>query len=108
AALGQNPARQAALGGGLTPEVAALTINKVCGSGLKAVALAAQAIITGDSEIVVAGGMESMSNAPYLLPNARDGYRLGNGTIVDSKIQDGLWDAYENFHIGNTGEIVAE
>src|SRR5213078_5399755 len=84
AGLGQNPARQAALRGGLPPEVSALTINKVCGSGLKAVALAAQAVIVGDSEIVIAGGMESMSNTPYLLPNARDGYRLGNGTIVDS------------------------
>jgi acetyl-CoA C-acetyltransferase len=108
AGLGQNPARQAALGGGLTPEVAALTINKVCGSGLKAVGLAAQAILTGDSEIVVAGGMESMSNAPYLLPGARDGYRLGNATVVDSMIHDGLWDAYEHCHMGNTGEIVAE
>jgi acetyl-CoA C-acetyltransferase len=108
AGLGQNPARQAALGGGLTPEVAALTINKVCGSGLKAVGLAAQGILTGDSEIVVAGGMESMSNAPYLLPNAREGYRLGNGTLVDSMIHDGLWDAYEHCHMGNTGEIVAE
>src|SRR5688572_13518073 len=108
AGLGQNPARQAALGGGLTPEVAALTINKVCGSGLKAVGLAAQGIQTGDSDIVVAGGMESMSNAPYLLPGARDGYRLGNGTIIDSMIHDGLWDAYEHCHMGNTGEIVAE
>src|SRR5215813_10115029 len=108
AGLGQNPARQAALGGGLLPEVAALTVNKVCGSGLKAVGLAAQGVQTGDSDIVVAGGMESMSNAPYLLPNAREGYRLGNGTLVDSMIQDGLWDAYENFHMGNTGEIVAE
>lgn len=108
AGLGQNPARQAALGGGLPPEVAALTINKVCGSGLKAVALAAQAIMTGDSEIVVAGGMESMSNAPYLLPGGRDGYRLGDGTIVDSMIHDGLTDAFEKFHMGNTGEIVAE
>jgi acetyl-CoA C-acetyltransferase len=108
AGLGQNPARQAALRGGLSPDVAALTINKVCGSGLKAVGLAAQGIQTGDSQIVVAGGMESMSNAPYLLPNARDGYRLGNGTLVDSMIHDGLWDAYENFHMGNTGEIVAE
>src|SRR5215468_4060607 len=97
AGLGQNPARQSALGGGLLPDVAAMTINKVCGSGLKAVGLAAQAIIAGDSEIVVAGGMESMSNAPYLLTNAREGYRLGNGTIVDSMIHDGLWDAYENF-----------
>ena len=86
AGLGQNPARQAALRGGLLPEVAAMTINKVCGSGLKAVGLAAQGIQTGDSEIVVAGGMESMTNAPYLLPNARDGYRLGNGAIVDSMI----------------------
>src|SRR5881397_4425267 len=108
AGLGQNPARQAALGGGLLPDVAALTINKVCGSGLKAAGLAAQGIQTGDSEIVVAGGMESMSNAPYLLPNAREGYRLGHGTIIDSMIQDGLWDAYENIHMGNTGEIVAE
>src|SRR5262245_63298479 len=108
AGLGQNPARQAALHGGLSEHVAALSINKVCGSGLKAVGLAAQGIIAGDSEIVVAGGMESMSNAPYLLPNAREGYRLGNGTIVDSMIHDGLWDAYENFHMGNTGEIVAE
>jgi len=108
AGLGQNPARQAALGGGLSPEVAALTINKVCGSGLKAVALAAQAIIAGDSDIVAAGGMESMSNTPYMLPKARDGYRLGDGTIVDSMIHDGLWDAFEKFHMGNTGEIVAE
>jgi acetyl-CoA C-acetyltransferase len=108
AGLGQNPARQAALGGGLTAEVAALTINKVCGSGLKAVGLAAQGILTGDSEIVVAGGMESMSNAPYLLPNAREGYRLGHGTLIDAMIHDGLWDAYEHCHMGNTGEIVAE
>ena len=107
AGLGQNPARQAALGAGLPVEVAAMTVNKVCGSGLKAVGLAAQAIQTGDSEIVVAGGMESMSNSPYLLMNAREGYRLGHGTIVDSMIHDGLWDAYENFHMGNTGEIVA-
>jgi len=106
--LGQNPARQAALRGGLLPDVAAMTINKVCGSGLKAVALAAQAVQVGDSDIVVAGGMESMSNAPYLLPNAREGYRLGNGTIVDSMIHDGLWDAFENYHMGNTGENVAE
>ena len=108
AGLGQNPARQAALRANLPPTVAAMTINKVCGSGLKAVGLAAQAILTGDSEIVVAGGMESMSNAPYLLPNAREGYRLGNGTLVDSMIHDGLWDAFENFHMGMTGEIVAE
>ena len=108
AGLGQNPARQAALRGGLLPDVAAMTINKVCGSGLKAVGLAAQGIQTGDSEIVIAGGMESMSNAPYLLPGAREGYRLGHSTIVDSMIHDGLWDAFENFHMGNTGEIVAE
>src|SRR5438552_12042537 len=108
AGLGQNPARQAGLKGGLDPRVAAMTINKVCGSGLKAVGLASQGIQVGDSEVVVAGGMESMTNAPYLLPGAREGYRLGNNTIVDSMIHDGLWDAYENFHMGNTGEIVAE
>jgi acetyl-CoA C-acetyltransferase len=105
---GQNPARQAALKAGCDPRVAAMTINKVCGSALKAVALAAQAVQLGESEIVVAGGMESMSNAPYLLPNARTGYRLGDQTVVDSMIWDGLWDAYENFHMGNTGELVAE
>ena len=108
AGLGQNPARQAALHGGLPPEVGAMTINKVCGSGLKAVALAAQAIQTGNAEIVVAGGMESMTNAPYLLPQARKGYRLGNAQIVDSMIQDGLWDVYNDYHMGNTGENVAE
>ena len=108
AGLGQNPARQAALRGGCDPRVAAMTINKVCGSGLKAVALAAQAIETGNSEIVVAGGMESMSNCPYLLPQARTGYRLGDGKLVDSMIHDGLWDAYEDFHMGMTGELVAE
>src|SRR5438093_4190814 len=108
AGRGQNPARRAALRGCLLPDVAAMTINKVCGSGLKAVGLAAQGIQTGDSDIVVAGGMESMTNAPYLLPGAREGYRLGHSTIVDSMIQDGLWDAYENFHMGNTGEAVAE
>jgi len=108
AGLGQNPARQAALGGGLPPEVAAMTINKVCGSGLKAVGLAAQAIQTDEAEIVIAGGMESMSNCPYLLPKAREGYHLGNGTILDSMIHDGLWDVYEDFHMGCTGEFVAE
>src|SRR6201981_316714 len=108
AGLGQNPARQAALRGCLLPDVAAITINKVCGSGLKAVGLASQGIQTGDSEIVVAGGMESMTNAPYLLPGAREGYRLGHTTIIDSMIHDGLWDAYENFHMGNTGEIVSK
>src|SRR5215467_10444237 len=108
AGLGQNPARQAALKGGCDPKVAALTINKVCGSGLKAVALAAQAVTLGESEIVVAGGMESMSNCPYLLPGARNGYRIGNAVLVDSMVYDGLWDAYENFHMGMTGELVAE
>src|SRR5436309_8593829 len=108
AGLGQNPARQAALKGGCQPRVAAMTINKVCGSGLKAVALAAQAVELGESEIVVAGGMESMSNCPYLLPQARTGYRIGDGKLVDSMINDGLWDAYENFHMGMTGELVAE
>jgi acetyl-CoA C-acetyltransferase len=108
AGLGQNPARQAALKGGCDPRVAAMTINKVCGSGLKAVALAAQAVQLGESEIVVGGGMESMSNCPYLLPNARTGYRIGDQKVVDSMISDGLWDAYENFHMGMTGELVAE
>src|SRR6202035_4937190 len=108
AGLGQNPARQAALRGGLDPRVAAMTINKVCGSGLKAVALAAQAVQLGESEMVVAGGMESMSNCPYLLPQARTGYRIGDGKLVDSMINDGLWDAYEDFHMGMTGELVAE
>jgi acetyl-CoA C-acetyltransferase len=108
AGLGQNPARQAALNGGLPPTVAAVTINKVCGSGLKAVMMAAQGIQLGDSEMVVAGGMESMSNAPYLLPKAREGYRLGNGELVDSMINDGLWCAFENYHMGCTGEVVAE
>ena len=108
AGLGQNPARQAALLGGLPDEVGAMTINKVCGSGLKAVALAAQAIQTGNSSIVVAGGMESMTNVPYLLPQARKGYRLGNAQIVDAMIQDGLWDSYNNYHMGMTGENVAE
>src|SRR4051794_39609825 len=108
AGLGQNPARQAAIFGGLPPEVGAMTINKVCGSGLKAVGLAAQAIQTGNSSIVVAGGMESMTNAPYLLPQARKGYRLGNSQIVDSMVNDGLWDIYNDYHMGMTGENVAE
>ena len=108
AGLGQNPARQAALNGGCDPRVAAMTINKVCGSGLKAVALAAQTVQLGESEIVVAGGMESMSNCPYLLPLARTGYRIGDGKLVDSMIRDGLWDPYEDFHMGMTGELVAE
>ena len=108
AGLGQNPARQAGLRGGLTPGVAALTINKVCGSGLKAVGLAAQAVQLGEAQLVIAGGMESMSNAPYLLPAARDGMRLGHGKVVDAMIHDGLWEAFEDFHMGNTGELVAE
>jgi acetyl-CoA C-acetyltransferase len=108
AGLGQNPARQAALFGGLRPEVSAMTINKVCGSGLKAVALAAQAIQTDNAEIVVAGGMESMTNAPYLLPNARSGFRMGNATAVDSMVHDGLWDVYNDYHMGMTAENVAE
>ncbi len=108
AGLGQNPARQAAIFGGLDPAAGAMTINKVCGSGLKAVALAAQAVQTGNSSIVVAGGMESMTNAPYLLPNARKGYRLGNGQLIDSMVHDGLWDVYNDYHMGITGENVAE
>jgi acetyl-CoA C-acetyltransferase len=108
AGLGQNPARQAAIFGGLTPATGAMTINKVCGSGLKAVALAAQAIQTGNSSLVVAGGMESMTNAPYLLPQARRGYRLGNAQVVDSMVHDGLWDIYNDYHMGITGENVAE
>ena len=108
AGLGQNPARQAALHGGLLPAVSAVTVNKVCGSGLKAVMMAAQGIQLGDTEIVVAGGMESMSNAPYLIPKAREGYRLGNGLLVDAMIHDGLWDAFNNYHMGCTGEVVSE
>ena len=105
---GQNPARQAALNGGLRDHVAALTINKVCGSGLKAVMLAAQGIATGDIDVAVAGGMESMSNSPYLLPRVREGLRMGNATIVDSMINDGLWCSFENCHMGMSGEVVAE
>lgn len=108
AGLGQNPARQAALKSGLPDSVSALTINKVCGSGLKSVMLAAQAIALGDAEIIVAGGMESMTNAPYLLTKAREGYRIGNGEIVDAMIHDGLWCAFDNWHMGETGEVVAE
>ena len=108
AGLGQAPARQAALGAGLPPAVAALTINKVCGSGLKAVMLAAQGIASENSDVVVAGGMESMSNCPYLLAKAREGMRLGHGQVLDSMITDGLWDAYADYHMGCTGEIVAE
>ena len=108
AGLGQNPARQAALRGGLPATVSAVTVNKVCGSGLKAVMMAAQGIQLGDTDMVVAGGMESMSNAPYLLTKAREGYRLGNGVLVDSMINDGLWCAFENYHMGCTGEVVSE
>src|SRR3954467_3298619 len=108
AGVGQNPARQAALHGGIPFGVSAVTINKVCGSGLKAVMMAAQGVQLGDSEIVVAGGMESMTNAPYLIPKAREGYRLGNGVLVDAMIHDGLWCAFENYHMGNTGEVVPE
>jgi len=105
---GQNPARQAALNGGLADHVGALTINKVCGSGLKAVMLAAQGIATGDIDIAVAGGMESMSNAPYLLPRVREGLRMGNGKIIDSMINDGLWCSFEDWHMGMSGEVVAD
>jgi acetyl-CoA C-acetyltransferase len=105
---GQNPARQAALNGGLPDRVAAMTINKVCGSGLKAVMLAAQGIATGDIDVAVAGGMESMSNAPYLMPRVREGLRMGNAQIIDSMINDGLWCAFEQCHMGMSGEIVAD
>jgi acetyl-CoA C-acetyltransferase len=108
AGAGQAPARQAALGAGLPNTVAALTINKVCGSGLKAVMLAAQAIASEEADILVAGGMESMSNCPYLLPKAREGMRLGHGQVLDAMIHDGLWDVYNDYHMGCTGEVVAE
>jgi len=108
AGLGQNPARQAALQGGLADTVSAMTLNMVCGSGLKAVALAAQAVMTGTAEIVVAGGMESMSNAPYLLPQGRKGFRMGDSSVVDSMVRDGLWCACDDQHMGMTGELVAE
>ncbi len=108
AGLGQNPARQAALRGGLPNTVSAVTVNKVCGSGLKAVMMAAQGVQLGDTEIVVAGGMESMSNAPYLVPKAREGYRLGHGQMLDAIIQDGLWCAFDDQHMGCTGEVVSE
>src|SRR5262245_41067740 len=108
AGIGQNPARQAALKAGLPDTIAAFTVNKVCGSGLKAVMLAAQAIRAGDAELIVAGGMESMTGAPYLLPEARAGARLGHSKLIDSMIWDGLWDIYNDFHMGMTGEKVAE
>src|SRR5687768_17355939 len=107
AGQGQNPARQAALKGGLSDHVAALTINKVCGSGLKAVMLAAQGVATGDIDVAVAGGMESMSNCPYLLPRVREGLRMGHAELVDSMIHDGLWCAFEQCHMGLAGEVVA-
>ncbi len=106
--VGQAPARQAALKGGLADHVAALTINKVCGSGLKAVMLAHQGIQTGDIDIAVAGGMESMSNCPYIIPKVREGLRMGNGSVVDLMIHDGLWCPFENWHMGNAGECVAD
>jgi acetyl-CoA C-acetyltransferase len=108
AGLGQNPARQAAIHGGIPDTVPALTINKVCGSGMKSVMLAAQAIKCGDADMIVAGGMESMSNAPYLLKGARTGFKMGNQKLLDSMIHDGLWDSYNDYHMGNTGEVVAE
>src|SRR5713226_8371992 len=108
AGLGQNPARQAALLGGLPPAVSAVTVNKVCGSGLKAVMMAAQGIQLGDTDVVVAGGMESMSNAPYLIKEGREGYRLGNGILIDAMIHDGLWCAFDNQHMGCAGEVVSE
>ena len=108
AGLGQNPARQASIYGGVTETAGALTINKVCGSGLKAVSLGAQAIKLGDADIIVAGGMENMSAAPYILRQARTGYRLNDGAIVDTMVFDGLWDIYNNFHMGNTAELVSE
>ena len=108
AGLGQAPARQAALKADLSPEVSALTVNMVCGSGLRAVALAAQAVRLGDSDFVVAGGMESMSNIPYALEDAREGFKMGNKTATDLMIHDGLWCPFENWHMGNTGEVVSE
>ncbi len=108
AGIGQAPARQAAIGAGLPDDIPAFTVNKVCGSGLKAVMLAAQAIRAGDEQVFVAGGMESMSNAPYLLAKARTGYRMGNGEIIDAVVHDGLWCAFEDIHMGNEAEIIAE
>jgi acetyl-CoA C-acetyltransferase len=108
AGIGQNPARQAALFGGLPDKIAAMTINKVCGSGLRAVSLAAQTMKAGDAHCTIAGGLESMSNAPYMLDKARNGYRMGNGSLIDLMIHDGLWDVYNDFHMGNTGELIAD
>ena len=108
AGVGQNPARQAAHYGGIPDEVGSFTVNKVCGSGLKAVMLAAQAIKAGDHDVIVAGGMESMSNAPHMLPKARTGYRLGNGELVDAMVHDGLWDVYNDYHMGMAAEFIGE
>jgi acetyl-CoA C-acetyltransferase len=108
AGLGQNPARQAMLYAGLPVEAGALTINKVCGSGLKAAMIAASEINAGDMDVIVAGGMENMTLGPYILAKAREGYRLGDNTIIDAMVHDGLWDVYNNFHMGMTGEIIAE
>jgi acetyl-CoA C-acetyltransferase len=108
AGIGQAPARQASIAAGIPPAVGAVTVNKVCGSGLKAVVFGANAIATGEHDVVVAGGMESMSNAPYLLPKAREGYRLGHAQVIDSLIQDGLWDAYGNVHMGDCAELCAK
>jgi acetyl-CoA C-acetyltransferase len=108
AGVGQNPARQAAIAAGIPVTVGSVTINKVCGSGLKSVALAAQAIRAGDANVIVAGGQESMTNAPYMLPGARDGLRLGHGKLLDAMVFDGLWDVYNDFHMGTTGDLVAE
>jgi acetyl-CoA C-acetyltransferase len=107
AAMGQAPARQAVVKAGLPPSVGAITVNKVCGSGLQAVMFARREIQVGDANVIVAGGMESMTNAPYCLPKARGGYRMGNGEIVDTMIHDGLWDPYDNVHMGNCGDLVA-
>jgi len=108
AGLGQNPARQAAIKAGLPNEVSALTINKVCGSGLKAVHLATQAILAGDAEIIVAGGFENMSQAPYVLKNAREGFRMGDQKVVDTMIHDGLWCAFNDYHMGITAENLCD
>lgn len=108
AGLHQNPARQAAIYGGVPPTAGAMTINKVCGSGLKSVVLASQAIRLGDASVIIAGGIENMSQAPYLLPTARTGQRLGHGKMLDSMVHDGLWDCYNDYHMGNTGELVVD
>src|SRR5213594_3833931 len=108
AGLGQNVARQAAIGAGLSPTIGATTVNKVCGSGLKAVMLAAQAIQCGDADVIVAGGTENMSRAPYLLEKARSGYRMGHGEVIDAMIRDGLWDVYNRLHMGACGDRCAE